>query len=357
MAFFSKLAASVNKLKPSPGNSPLLYFRNFPAIILPLFSMSAAIIGFLVLTDNPLQNYLASPWAFGIGWGCLVLAAALYWLPQFHYSWSYDLFCTATLLIWFSSWQEVYRPGAPIFQSYPFYFVLLALLVTYTLVRNRDLNQAESANARLLRHIFSFPLLHPLIFFALTLWGVLQPEDYLTYPAAMGLLIIRYGLFECLHNRPIAYLQVSRKPILSPLFTNSIYPIMGQYGPLITLARISDSSPMAPKILRHKNAMSYWVTEEEWRQWLQSAVQHCFLVLLDLRQATQNAADELQNVCSQVAHHRILVLCDDAQELFIPADVSYFDATQLKDEQHFQTALERWFKQSLRPVYRKITIF
>lgn len=347
MAFFGKLAASINKIKPSSKNSPAIYFRAPPAIILPFFSVGSAIIGFFVLTNHPLKNYLSGSWALEIGMGCLALSAIFYWLPRLHYGWSYDLFCTATLLIWFSSWQEIFRPGAPVFQSYPFYFVVFTLLVTYTLVRNRDLNQAEGVNARLLRLILGFPLLHPLIFFALVLWGLFQPEDYLFYPAAMGLLIIRYGLSECLYNQPIAYLQAHREPVLSSLFTHSIYPAMGKYGPLITLARIPDSS--APKVQRYKNAKAYWVTDEQWRQWTQNTVQHCFLVLLDLRQVTQNAADELQNVCSRAAHHRIVVLCNDANELLIPADVLYFDAAQIKNKQYFQATLEQWLKQNLQP--------
>jgi hypothetical protein len=348
MAFLGKLTAHLAKRLPTPQNSPGSYFRAPPTLILPLFSISAAVIGFLIWTDNPLKILLRGPWISVLGWGCLILAAVSYWLPRLHFSWGYDLFCTASLLLWVSSWQEVYRLEAPIFRLYPLYFVALTLVVTYTLIRNRELNQVENENTQLLRLALSSPFLHPLVFFSITSVSIAAPDYYLAYPTFTGLLLVRYALSECFYNQPIAYIQTNRELFLSPLFRRSIYPAAHKYGPILILVPRPPSPTTTSQPVRYKKATVAWITEEQWQQWL-PALKRCFVVFLDLRQAQQIPASELHTVCARIPHHRIVVFCDDASELLIPSDVLSFSTTQLKSQQALQPSLEQWFKRLLHP--------
>lgn len=158
---------------------------------LPLFTFASLVYLNLIWTESPLVAYLETDYALYFGLFCVVCSSLLAAFKKVHYKYTYDIYAFGCLLIWFAYWRRFFRLDAPVFSSYPIFFVLLSLGITY-LVINRAQN-LPSDQISLLRIIHdSWLFKAPLLAFAM-LCSFLDPEHYLIYPILMSLLFIRFA--------------------------------------------------------------------------------------------------------------------------------------------------------------------
>lgn len=150
----------------------------------------------MIWSGGRLSHYLKIPWILYIGIAVIATSLVLHLFAKVHYSRQYDLFLQGSLLVWLSYWQGDYRLDAPVFKSYPIYFVLLSVLVTQFLIYRR--NRFDREELRLMRWIYQARLFqaHYLIF--LVLLGLVLVNHYLIYPIAVTLFVVRYSLAVCL---------------------------------------------------------------------------------------------------------------------------------------------------------------
>ncbi len=156
------------------------------------FIVSSLVLCFLVQSDSPWLPLLeATPVLyFGIGLCVAALVAATlnkHRLVLFH-----DVFATASLLIWFSYWRELFKEASPFFFLFPLYFVFIGALLELALLSQQSLPDRVT-----LDHMRSFvgkSRLQLGLIMVVVLVSLGLEEHYLLYPTAVTVLLIRAAL-------------------------------------------------------------------------------------------------------------------------------------------------------------------
>jgi len=165
---------------------------------LPIFTFSCLLLTYLVWSSSALLSYLNSCWSLYIGLAVIVASGVLTLSPRIHYGWRYDLFSFGCLLTWFAYWRRFFEIGAPVFSFYPVYFVLFSVFITHSVINGRSRLAADQI--QLMRILYGFVGMRAGILVLLVLASLMIPRDYLIYPLAMTLLLIRYAFAVCLEE-------------------------------------------------------------------------------------------------------------------------------------------------------------
>ena len=313
-------------------------------IALPLFTLCSAALGYLVWKESDLLGYLSTAWTIHLGLGCIATALLLHHFPHVHYSYKYDLFLFGSTLIWFSYWQREYRIDAPVFYCYPIYFTLLGLGATYWVSGNDELKDPETELLKIIRRVYGLGLFQIAPF--LILLSLFLPQIYLIYPALASLLILHYVFTAWLHAQPILYLRSDPEDRAAGIFSDLVYPIASRYGPLVALVHLGPNPRASQGFKSYKNTRTYWVAHEAWKRWVQTALSHCFVVILDIRGGSaQDNGWELNQVLLRVPHHRVTLISSDADS--VPVDVLNLTMKYPHAREEDHARLSHWFKQKV----------
>ena len=151
---------------------------------------------FLVKSNSPYQELFKSEEIFYIGLVFISISAFLGLLKKFSVTYNFDLFATGTLLIWFTYWHQFYRDDAPMFYSFPIYFVLLTAIVSLLFVNRRHQFDAESINH--IRYYSKMGVFDTGIIVILVMLSLTIKNHVMAYPIAMTVLILRFVMTACL---------------------------------------------------------------------------------------------------------------------------------------------------------------
>jgi hypothetical protein len=313
-------------------------------LALPLFTFGSVMLAYLVGSKSEFLRYLNQAWTIYLGLGGMVIALLLHRLPRLHYGYKYDLFLLGSVLIWFSYWQREYRLDAPVFYCYPIYFILLGLGATYWASGNDELKDPEAELLKIVRRVYGFSLFQIAPF--LVLLSLFLPQIYLIYPVLTSLLILYYVFTAWLHAQPILYLRSDPEDKAAGIFSDLVYPIASRYGPVVALVYLGPNTRLSQGFKSYKNTRTYWIAHEAWKRWVQTALSHCFVVILDIRGGSaQDNGWELNQVLLRVPHHRVTLISSNADS--IPVDVLNLTMKYPHARAEDHARLSHWFKQKV----------
>lgn len=162
---------------------------------MPVLISLSILLSYLAQTESPYLALFVTPITIYLGLTGIAVSIVGAVVNKKVYPVWYDLFATSALLIWFSYWQPFFRSDAPMFYLFPLYFAFLTALVSLFFINKRDRLDQESIDH--LKYFNEMGRFHPGWVVSGVLVAILLPWQYLLFPLAMSLLIIRYTLSCC----------------------------------------------------------------------------------------------------------------------------------------------------------------
>ena len=151
-------------------------------------------LAYLVQTQSEYLSLISSPISLYIGVSFVVVSAIAALSKRVYFAFVYDGFAIGVLLVWFSYWQQIFNPEAPMFYLFPLYFALVTAAVTLLFLRRDELLDEETLKAM---PTFSGVLnLHPAIIATAVLVSIAIHNQFLLFPTTMTLFIMRFT-FSC----------------------------------------------------------------------------------------------------------------------------------------------------------------
>jgi hypothetical protein len=163
---------------------------------MPIFIIYCLLLSFLVHSQSSYLPLLVTPVAVNVGWvlvGFCLLAGLFKKLPS---SVWHDGFAVGTLLVWYGDWQPLFDGDAPMFRIFPVYYAILSLWLTLAFINRSAQFDAETRyTLRYLQRLIRFDTR---MMAGLLIFSLLFPEQYLLYPIAMTLFMVRFTMQRCL---------------------------------------------------------------------------------------------------------------------------------------------------------------
>ncbi len=163
---------------------------------MPLFVALCLIFAVIVQTESPLQVALASPAALYVGLGvaiATIIGSVFKRLPEMY---SYDIFASSTLFVWFSYWKPFFVKDSPIFFFFPVYFALVVAFAILFFISQR--HRIDQESRKLMQNIVNSGVVDPWLVMACVLATLYFENRFIQYPTFMTLLVIRFALSGCL---------------------------------------------------------------------------------------------------------------------------------------------------------------
>lgn len=154
-----------------------------------------------ILKDSPVLGVIfSSIYAFNIGVLLLLINLLDSYLKYkvIAYKFRYDLFAVGALLLWFYYWPDFFRQGSPIFDFYPLYFALITALFSLVFVRKPE--HIDKDALLWLQWLSDSGRFNPVIVMLLVIVSLAVPQQFMLFPIAMSLLVMRFALACCLNN-------------------------------------------------------------------------------------------------------------------------------------------------------------
>ncbi len=160
---------------------------------MPIFIICSLLLASLVLTQSPYLPYLSKDGGLAVAWTIVLLCLAGGWIRKIPSGVWQDGFVVGALLLWFGDWRPQFSDDAPMFHVFPLYFALLSAWVTLAVInRSQQFDRESQDTLRYMqKHLARFDTL-PLAVLVLASIGV--PEQYLMFPSAMTLFVLRYAM-------------------------------------------------------------------------------------------------------------------------------------------------------------------
>ena len=165
-----------------------------------LFILLNLCMAFVLKDGSTLAVVFSSTYAFTLG-ACLLLFNLLDSCLKYKvlaYKFRYDLFAVGALLVWFSYWPAFFRQGSPVFDLYPLYFSLITALFSLSFIRKRE--HIDKDALLWLQWLSDSGRFNPVIVMLLVIVSLAVPQQFMLFPIAMSLLIMRFALACCLNN-------------------------------------------------------------------------------------------------------------------------------------------------------------
>ncbi|KAF3981691.1 MAG: hypothetical protein HFP81_03565 [Methylococcales symbiont of Hymedesmia sp. n. MRB-2018] len=165
-----------------------------------IFILVNLYLGFLLETKTPLHQILFSDYTFYFGCFLLLLTlfASSFKYIKIRYKLRYDLFAVGATLVWFSYWPAFFRYATPMFDIYPLYFAFITALFSVVFISKRE--NIDPATLTFLQWLSDSGRFHPVIVMIAVIIGLAMPRNFLLFPAALTILIMRFTLASCLDN-------------------------------------------------------------------------------------------------------------------------------------------------------------
>lgn len=165
-----------------------------------LFIIACLAIIFFIQTNSHYLSWLTSPLSMYLGFAFIVFSALAVFIKRIKFALSYDTFAVGSLLIWFSYWQKLFKPDAPMFYFFPLYFALLTSIIIFSLVkRDETIDQASLDGMRAFEKLIKY---HPFVIAATVLMSITQHGHFLLFPTTMTLLIMSYAFGSYMSKYP-----------------------------------------------------------------------------------------------------------------------------------------------------------
>jgi len=146
------------------------------------------------------HNILSSTYAFYAGVFLLFLnlldSCLKYKLIA--YQFRYDLFAVGALLVWFSYWPDFFRQGSPLFDFYPLYFSLITALFSLLFISKRE--HVDEDALLWLQWLSDSGRFNPIVIMLVVIISLALPQQFMLFPIAISLLVMRFALACCLNN-------------------------------------------------------------------------------------------------------------------------------------------------------------
>ncbi len=166
---------------------------------MPLFIALSLALGFMVQTASPLQSVLLTPLMIYINLGLAIISILGSLFQKMSVIIWYDTFSSSSLLVWFGSWEPLFKDDSPIFFFYPVYFALLTAFVSLYFIGQR--HKIDDESFHIMQFLSQKKIIQPWVIMLCILGSLELQQDFLLYPVMMTLFIIRFVLASCLEGR------------------------------------------------------------------------------------------------------------------------------------------------------------
>ena len=97
---------------------------------MPLFIIINLALCFFAQTDSVFKSLLLIPLFMHINLGIAIVSLLGSLIKKFNSLVWFDLFSSATTVVWFAYWQTSFKDDSPMFFFYPLYFSMLSALIS-----------------------------------------------------------------------------------------------------------------------------------------------------------------------------------------------------------------------------------
>ncbi len=160
--------------------------------IFPSFVLTSVALVIVAWWFPDFLDLLSSPWMGGLGGMTILAAIWMGWKGQLSLRLTYDLFLWGTLWCWLAYWFPLFGPEGLVFRIYPVFFFVIDLMMGHIVSVHKERMTVEEH--RLLAGLAMQWWFDSKLFAALVLVGLVVPDHYLVYPAAVGMLMLRMML-------------------------------------------------------------------------------------------------------------------------------------------------------------------
>lgn len=160
---------------------------------MPIFIICSVLLASLVLTQSLYLPYLSTDAGLAVAWTIALLCLAGGWSKKVPSGIWQDGFAVGVLLLWFGDWRPLFNDDVPMFHVFPVYFAVLSAWATFAIInRSQQFDRESRDTLRYMQnHLARFDT-PPLA--ALVLASTWVPEQYLLFPSAMTLFVLRYAM-------------------------------------------------------------------------------------------------------------------------------------------------------------------
>lgn len=163
---------------------------------MPVFISINLALSFLVQSKHSLLAILNNPAVFYIGSTIMLLSFLSYFFLKHSINVIYDLFLSATVLVWYQNWQPLFIDNSPIFYFYPIYFTFISAAIPLFIISQHQ--HIDSHSRKTMRSLYQKSRLQPgMIMLGISL-SLMLPEHFLLYPITVTLLLLNHALVKLL---------------------------------------------------------------------------------------------------------------------------------------------------------------
>lgn len=165
-----------------------------------LFIIVNLCIAFLLQGSSIVREIFLSEYVIYIGALGMLLNFIAGWtnFNFISYKLRYDFFAVSALLVWFAYWPAFFREGTPLFYGYTLYFALITALFSLVFITKRE--RIDPDALAWLEWLSDTGRFNPIIVKFCVGASLFFPQQFILFPLAMSLLIMRFTLACCLSN-------------------------------------------------------------------------------------------------------------------------------------------------------------
>ena len=166
---------------------------------MPLFIILNLALSFLQQSAGSYLNLVTADTTVYIGLGMIIVSLIIAFSKSIHYIIWHDLFASGVLLTWFADWHGQFQNDAPMFFYCPLCCCVFTVFISFFFIIKREKIAEET-----IRNIKFLPNIakpHIAIIIAIVLFSLLQKSQFLLFPIAMTLFILKFALTACLQER------------------------------------------------------------------------------------------------------------------------------------------------------------
>jgi hypothetical protein len=163
---------------------------------MPFFIIFSLLLAFLAHSQSYFLPWLQTTSLEYSGWSIALFSLLGGVWKKIPISIWHDGFAVGASLIWYAAWVPLFSPDAPMFYVFPCFFALLSGWQWLSFInRSAQFDEVSRTSLRYLRKLFR---INTPVIAGLVLSSLLVPDQYLLFPVAMSLFIVRYTMERCL---------------------------------------------------------------------------------------------------------------------------------------------------------------
>jgi hypothetical protein len=166
---------------------------------MPLFIIINLALCFFAQTDSVFKSLLLIPLFMHINLGIAIVSLLGSLIKKFNSLVWFDLFSSATTVVWFAYWQTSFKDDSPMFFFYPLYFSMLSALISLFFIN--ALTKVDKDSFAIMQQIDKKVLLHPAIIMVGILLSLESHQNFMLFPTLMTLLFIRFSIASSVRLR------------------------------------------------------------------------------------------------------------------------------------------------------------